>query len=68
MTGKGPSSMDCQECGMLCEPPGMFHPWLHCWLRKRGVLNPAKFLSDNGFIPDPVKFPSQKGSREASDG
>lgn len=60
------NGMDCAECGMHVEPAGAFHPWLYCWLRKRGVLDPGKFLADHGFMPNPAVYPSQKGSSNGS--
>lgn len=41
---------------MLCEPPTVFHPYLYCELFKRGVVNPAAFLEDQHFIPDPAHW------------
>ena len=43
----------CAECGMLVEPAMAFHPWLYCRLFKLGILDPARFLQGQHFIPDP---------------
>lgn len=43
----------CAACGMLVDPPNAFHPYLYCRLFKLGVSNPARFLQDQHFIPDP---------------
>lgn len=56
-TGGTVEPFDCQECGMLCEPGDVFHPYLYCWLRKKGVLDPGAFLKLHGFQPDPTVFP-----------
>lgn len=31
-----PGPNDCQECGMLIEDPGEYHPWALCALMKAG--------------------------------
>lgn len=56
-------NMACAECGMLVEPAGAFHPWLYCWLFKRGVSRPGEFLATHGFVPDPAVWgdPQQHG-------
>lgn len=59
MTVKLKTSMHCAECGMLCEPADAFHPWLYCWLRKRGVVDPGGFLREQGFMPDPARWGDQ---------
>lgn len=46
-------NMTCQSCGMLVDPPNAFHPHLYCELFKLGVMNPARFLQNQYFIPDP---------------
>lgn len=46
-------NMTCAQCGMLVEPAMAFHPYLYCRLFQLGVLNPAKFLEGQRFIPDP---------------
>ena len=47
-------NMDCQECGMLVEPAMAFHPYMYCRLFQLGVLDPARFLEGQHFIPDPA--------------
>jgi hypothetical protein len=46
-------NMTCAACGMLVEPAMAFHPYLYCRLFQLGVLNPARFLEGQRFIPDP---------------
>ena len=41
---------DCQECGMRCEPPEQYHPFLYCELRKLGHLDPEAYLDLYGFV------------------
>jgi hypothetical protein len=58
-------NMDCAECGMLVEPAMAFHPYLYCRLFKLGVLNPAKFLEGQQFIPDPEHWGEDAPRRQA---
>ena len=46
-------TMTCSACGMLVEPAMAFHPHLYCQLFKLGVLDPARLLEGQHFIPDP---------------
>lgn len=46
----------CAACGMLVEPETAFHPYLYCQLFKLGVKNPARFLEDQRFMPDPAHW------------
>lgn len=50
------SDKGCGECGMLVDPPNAFHPFLYCRLFKLGVMNPARFLAEQHFIPDPAHW------------
>lgn len=49
-------NMKCASCGMLVHPPMAFHPHLYCELFKLGVMNPAGFLQNQYFIPDPAHW------------
>lgn len=49
-------NMTCAQCGMLVEPAMAFHPYMYCRLFQLGVLNPARFLQGQHFIPDPAHW------------
>jgi hypothetical protein len=55
----------CADCGMLCEPQTVFHPWLYCQLFKAGVGNPAAFLEGQHFIPDPAHWGDDAPAKQA---
>ena len=59
--------MTCTTCGMLVEPAMAFHPYLYCRLFTAGILDPARFLEDQRFIPDPAHWgeDAPKRQREA---
>ena len=56
--------MSCASCGMLVEPANAFHPWLYCQLFQLGVLDPARFLDGQHFIPDPAHWGEDAPSRQ----
>lgn len=49
---------------MLVDPPDAFHPYLYCELFKLGVMNPARFLQDQHFIPDPERWGKDAPARQ----
>lgn len=55
----------CGVCGMLVDPPNAFHPHLYCRLFKLGVMNPARFLNDQHFIPDPKHWGKDASNKQA---
>lgn len=63
------SEFACGQCGMLVGEANVFHPFLYCELFKLGVMNPARFLADQRFIPDPAHWGKDAPSRQmAADG
>ena len=48
------NGMTCGECGMYVASAGEFHPYLYCWLFKRGILDPGRFLAEHGFSRAPA--------------
>ncbi len=59
-------NMTCAGCGMLVEPAMAFHPHLYCRLFQLGILDPARFLEGQRFIPDPAYWGEDAPAKQAA--